>query len=106
MGIEALVANIRSDLLKARKERDGVRSQALLSLVNAIDNASAVDIPSGTNATEVARRVLTVNDVKEIIKNEINEMQEASAIYKAIDAEKAKELEAKISVIRNYIQTV
>lgn len=103
MNVEILVTNIRSDLLKARKERDAVKSQALLSLVNAIDNASAVDIPSDTNATEVARRVLTVDDVREIIKDEINEMQEASAIYKDISAEKTEELVTKIAVLRNYI---
>jgi hypothetical protein len=81
MDAETLVANIRSDLLEARKERDVVKSQALLALVNAIDNASAIDIPDDTDATEVPRRVLTVDDVNEIIRNEINEMQEASAIY-------------------------
>ncbi|MCA9341749.1 hypothetical protein KC952_04460, partial [Candidatus Saccharibacteria bacterium] len=87
MNTETLVAHIRSDLLAARKERDAVRSQALLSLVNAIDNASAVDTPIVISVTEVARRVLSVEDVKQIIRNEINEMQEALAIYKDIDAE-------------------
>ena len=106
MTTETLVANIRSDLLEARKERDVIKSQTLLSLVNAIDNASAVDTPSDTNATEVARRLLTVDDVKEIIKNEINEMQEASETYKDISAEKTEEFATKIAVLKNYIGTV
>jgi len=106
MNTEVLVATIRSNLLAARKERDVVKSQALLSLMNAIDNASAVETPSDTNATEVARRELTINDVKEIIKNEVDEMQEASAIYKDINAEKAEELEIKIAVLKSYIGTV
>lgn len=105
MNTETLVANIRSDLLEARKERDVVKSQALLSLVNAIDNASAVNVSSDTDTAEVARRVLTIDDVKEIIKNEINEMQEASAIYKDINTEKTEELETKIVALKNYIGT-
>ncbi len=103
MNTETLVAHIRSDLLAARKERDAVRSQALLSLVNAIDNASAVDTPIVISVTEVARRVLSVEDVKEIIRNEINEMQEALAIYKDIDTEQTEKLEIKISTLQSYI---
>ena len=103
MNTETLVAHIRSDLLTARKERDAVRSQALLSLVNAIDNASAVDTPIVISVTEVARRVLSVEDVKEIIRNEINEMQEALAIYKDIDTEQTEKLEIKISTLQSYI---
>ena len=103
MNTETLVANIRSDLLEARKQRDVVKSQALLSLVNTIDNASAVNTPIVIGATKVARQVLTVDDVKEIIKNEINEMQEASAIYKNINTEKTEELATKIALLKNYI---
>ena len=103
MNTETLVAHIRSDLLATRKERDAVRSQALLSLVNAIDNASAVDTPIVISVTEVARRVLSVEDVKEIIRNEINEMQEALAIYKDIDAEQTEKLKIKISTLQSYI---
>ena len=103
MNTETLVAHIRSDLLAARKERDAVRSQALLSLVNAIDNASAVDTPIVISVTEVARRVLSVEDVKQIIRNEINEMQEALAIYKDIDAEQTEKLKIKISTLQSYI---
>lgn len=103
MNVETLVANIRRDLLVARKERNTVKVQALLSLVNAIDNASAVDVSTHANVTEVARRELSTDDVKRIIKNEINEMQEASAIYKDINAGQAEELEIKISMLKNYI---
>ena len=103
MNTETLVAHIRSDLLAARKERDAVRSQALLSLVNAIDNASAVDTPIVISVTEVARRVLSVEDVKQIIRNEINEIQEALAIYKDIDAEQTEKLKIKISTLQSYI---
>lgn len=106
MNAETLVANIRSDLLKARKEQDVVKSQALLSLMNAVDNASAVDTSSVTSATEVARRVLSVDDVKGLIKNEICEMQDASAIYKDINVELTEELQIKIAILKNYIETV
>lgn len=106
MNTETLVENIRSDLLTARKERDVAKSQALLSLLNAVDNASAVDMPSDANATEVARRVLSVDDIKSIIENEIKEMQEALAIYKDISAEKADELKIKIAALENYIEAI
>jgi hypothetical protein len=103
MTVETLIAHIRSDYLAARKERDLLKSQALRLLVNAIDNASAVDVPADSDSTEVARRILSIDDVKEIIKNEISEMQEASAIYRDVNTEQTDELEIKISILKNYI---
>lgn len=105
VNVDSLIARIRDDLLTARKERDMVKSQALTAVVNAIDNASAVDVPADSNVTEVAPRRLSVDDVKEIIKNEIREMHEASAVYKDINPGQAAELEAKISILETYIET-
>jgi len=106
MNVETLVANIRSDLVQARKERNVLKSQALLILMNAIDNASAILIPDDTDATELPRRKLSIDDVKEIIKKEISEMQEASAIYKGINAEKTQELKTMIAVLKNQNESV
>lgn len=103
MDPEALIANIRSDLLAARKEQNVVKSQALFSLVNAIDNASAVDVPTDSDVTEVARHVLSADEVREIVINEIIEMQEASAMYKDNNPALVEEFKIKIAVLKNYI---
>ena len=104
METDEFVAHMRGDCLAARKERDIFKSQALLAVLNAVDNASAVDAPFEANMTEVARRELSIEDVREIIKNEIREMQEAAAIYKDTNTARADELAIKIAILNTYLK--
>lgn len=103
MNAGTYIADIRKDLLQARKQRDAIKSQVLLAVLNAIDNASAVDISAHPDVTEVARRELSIEDVQEIIRNEAKEIREALAVYKNIDTEKTSELELKLSALSDYI---
>lgn len=103
MNADTYIAGIRKDLLQARKQRDAIKSQVLLAVLNAIDNASAVDASANLGATEVARRELSIEDIQEIIRNEAEEIREALAVYKDIDTEKTSELELKLSALSDYI---
>ena len=104
MNTDTYIANIRNDLLQARKQRDVVKSQTLLSVLNAIDNASAVDVLPDSGVTEVARRELSVEEVKGVIRSEADEIREALEIYKGVDAEQVEELDLKLAVLNEYIK--
>lgn len=103
MNSDTYIANIRNDLLQARKQRNVVRSQTLLSVLNAIDNASAVDVLPDSGVTEVARRELSVEDVRQIIRSEADEIREALEIYRGVDTEQVAELDVKLAVLNEYL---
>lgn len=103
MNSDTYIANIRNDLLQARKQRDTVKSQTLLSVLNAIDNASAVDALPDSGVTEVARRELSVEDVRRIIRSEADEIREALEIYRGVDTEQVAELDVKLAVLNEYL---
>ena len=103
MNSDTYIANIRNDLLQARKQRDVVKSQTLLSVLNAIDNASAVDALPDSGVTEVARRELSVEDVRRIIRSEADEIREALEIYRGVDTEQVAELDVKLAVLNEYL---
>ena len=103
MNSDTYIANIRNDLLQARKQRDVVKSQTLLSVLNAIDNASAVDVLPDSGVTEVARRELSVEDVRQVIRSEANEIREALEIYRGVDAKQVAELDVKLAVLNEYL---
>ncbi len=104
MNSDTYIANIRNDLLQARKQRDVVKSQTLLSVLNAIDNASAVDVLPDSGVTEVARRELSVEDVRQVIRSEANEIREALEIYRGVDAKQVAELDVKLAVLNEYLE--
>lgn len=78
---------LRGQLLAARKDRDAVRTSALRSALATIDNAETpdggeLDAPSsgtiaggvvGLGAAEVARRRLTDEQIRELIRAEVDE---------------------------------
>lgn len=86
---------LRRSLLSARKLRDTARVAAVRSALSAIDNAEtphAVTLGTlpdgpiagaacGLGATEVARRVLSDADIRDLIQGEIDERLEAADEY-------------------------
>ena len=85
---------LRTALLAARKDRDAVRVSALRSALSAIDNAEAVppatpvDAPSsgtiaggvvGLGAAEAARRALSDEQIRAVMRTEIDERETAAA---------------------------
>jgi uncharacterized protein YqeY len=88
---------LRESLLTARKDRDTARIAALRSALSAIDNAETpepVDIKTGSSgtiagsvaglgATEVARRELSDEQIRDLLRAEIDERLNAAEDFSA-----------------------
>jgi uncharacterized protein len=86
--VQALRGRLRADLLAAMKARRPEAVAALRIAIAAIDNAEAVEAPerapggasehvagaaTGIGATEADRRVLSLDDVREILRAQVEE---------------------------------
>ena len=97
------------------KARDPVALAAVRSTLSAIDNAEAVSgapvrglaieqSPVGVGAAEVARRVLTPEDVEEIVRAEIAERETAAGEYeRAGRSERAGQLRHEAAVLAGLL---
>jgi uncharacterized protein YqeY len=112
-----LRGRLRSGLTAAMKARDQVTVAVLRATLGAIDNAEAVSAPStvdgglaieqtpvGVGAADVARRVLTEEDIAGIVRDAIAEREEAAAGYeRAGHGERAERLRAEAAVLFTYL---
>jgi uncharacterized protein len=97
------------------RSRDPVALAALRSTLSAIDNAEAVGgapvrglaierSPVGVGAAEVARRILTPEQVEEIVRVEIAEREAAAGEYERADrSERAGQLRAEAAVLAGFL---
>jgi hypothetical protein len=112
-------ARLRTELLAARKDRDATRVSALRSALSAIDNAEAVDAgldaPSsgtiaggvaGLGAAEVARRELSDAQIRQLVRDEINERLAAASAIEATHTERAAALRAEAEVLTYVLGNV
>ncbi|WP_197373912.1 glutamyl-tRNA amidotransferase [Mycolicibacterium baixiangningiae] len=109
---------LRSALLAARKQRDAVRTAALRSALAAVDNAETpadtaghqllsgaiAGSVAGLGATEVARRVLTDDEIRSLLRAEVDERLSAAA---EVDAggfgERAEALREEAAVLTELL---
>jgi uncharacterized protein len=110
MSNTSILKLLKRDLLAARKAKDGLRVSALQSVLTRVTNAEAVptdgssSISVGVGTTEVARRVLSEQDVRQILQDEIDELQGAiSQMAAHQDNSYASELKQKSSIIQTYL---
>jgi hypothetical protein len=103
-----LIAQLRTNLLEARKARDQLTATTLQALLSAIDNAGAVPVSenintSGVGSTEAPRRILSAQDIVEIITAEISELK--SAINTLDDAKNSyrDELNSRIGILKRFL---
>jgi uncharacterized protein len=123
-------ANLRTELLAARKDRDATRVSALRSALSAIDNAGAVptatlgsatpvdvnpDAPSsgkianavvGLGAAEVVRRELSDAQIRDLVQSEIDERLAAAREIDGNYAERAASLRAEAAVLTDLLGDV
>jgi hypothetical protein len=123
-------ATLRDALLAARKDRDAARVSALRSALSAIDNAGAVptatfgsatpasmnpDAPSsgtiaggvvGLGAAEVARRVLSDEQIRSLLQGEIDERLAAAREIEASHFERAATMRAEAAVLGDLLGDV
>jgi uncharacterized protein YqeY len=108
---------LRAALPSALKSRDRVAVAVLRATLAAIDNAEAVDrspsadrgpaielIPVGVGVSEVARRVLTEEQVEAIVRAEVTERETAAGDYdRAGRPEHAAALRTEADTLRGYL---
>jgi uncharacterized protein YqeY len=114
-------ALLRRSLLTARKKRDAVRVSALRSALAAIDNAETpgtvevVGRPAGAiagavagvGATEVARRELSDEQIRNLVRSEIDERLSASeAFTSGGHTERAAMLRAEATILAGLLGDV
>lgn len=111
---------LRRSLKDALSSRDTIAVAALRSAMSALDNAEAVDqshapgpkggagwnVRLGVGAGEVARRVLSGQDVVEIVHAEVEDRTAAASEYERLGrAEEASRLRAEASALESFMET-
>ncbi|SNY62406.1 hypothetical protein [Paractinoplanes atraurantiacus] len=108
---------LREALPAAMKARDRPAVTALRATLAAIDNAEAVTteggppeslaietLPVGVGATEVARRVLTEEDVRRIVRAEADDRERAATEYVELGRpERAEQLRAEAGALLAHL---
>lgn len=113
MQAQPIVQRLQDDLLTARKAQDGLTVSALQSVLARITNAEAVPVDAaqkayvmraGVGSTEVPRRTLSEQDVRRIIQDEIDELQNAIAgMAEHAGHPYAAELHQKAAILTKYL---
>ena len=118
MSVPRISTRLRGDLTAALKARDSVTVAALRSALTALDNAGAVDVPAssvegtehfagataGVGSTDIARRELTEDDVREILRSLIEEHSRAAGEYARIGRDDiAERLRREADVLAAYL---
>ncbi|QZH58405.1 glutamyl-tRNA amidotransferase [Mycolicibacterium farcinogenes] len=109
---------LRESLLSARKSRDTNRTAAIRSALSAIDNAETPQADqtdtriggriagavSGVGSTEVARRVLSDDEIRGLIQAEVDERLTAADEYIANGHhERASELQSQAAALAQVL---
>ncbi|XVU26127.1 hypothetical protein ACQPZJ_03435 [Actinoplanes sp. CA-054009] len=108
---------LREALPAAMKARDRAAVAALRATLAAIDNAEAVTadggtpeslaietLPTGVGATEVARRVLTEEEVRRIVRAEADDRERAAVEYVDLGRpERADQLRAEAGALLAHL---
>lgn len=112
---------LRASLLAARKKRDSTRATALRSVLSAIDNAEAPEsvavqarstgriagAATGLGATEVSRRELSDEQIRGLVRSEIDErLSVAENFIAGCHAERAESLRAEATVLTGLLGDV
>jgi uncharacterized protein len=104
---ERVRERIAQELRVAMKARDISRVAALRSFAAALDNATAVPIPSRippNESVEVPRKALSPEDVRTVLMREIAERRHAALTLAAhARLEQAAAVEAEIGVLEQYL---
>ncbi len=118
MSVPGISTRLRGDLTAALKARDSVTVAALRSALTALDNAGAVEVPAsrvegtehiagaaaGVGSTDIARRMLSENDVRAILRSQIEEHSRAASEYARIGRDDiAERLQSEAEVLAAYV---
>jgi uncharacterized protein len=114
----ALRQRLKTSLREAILARNSLAAAALRSAVGAVENAEAVEGPAGpyapdgkiakatlgVGAAEVRRRELSVQEVIEVIRTEVDDRRRAAAEYERVGRpERASRLRAEADVLLPFL---
>jgi uncharacterized protein YqeY len=103
---ERVRERIAQELRVAMKARDAARVAALRSFAAALDNATAVPMPSRilpNDPVEVPRKALSLEDVRAILMREIGERRNSARTLKAHACfDEAAAVEAELELLGQY----
>jgi hypothetical protein len=99
---------LREALRDAVRRRDRPAIRVLRSTVSALDNAGAVEVAAQADPTiaavEVARRVVSTEEVERIVRSEIRELHEAAREFDSHGAaERGRELRADALLLERLV---
>lgn len=103
---------MKADLRQAMKARQSATVATLRALLAAIDNAEAVPVPAATipvepilgQSHEVPRKLLSADDIRQIIQKEADERREASVKYANLGlSDEAERLQTTATLIETYL---
>jgi uncharacterized protein len=95
---------LHADLTVAMKARDARRTTLLRTTLAAVANAEAVDPAAHRGQTEVARRHLTEDDVRGVVRREIAELRAAADELRGAGRdEDAVDLEERAVTLATYL---
>lgn len=112
------ITRLRGDLTAALKAQDRVTVAALRSALTALDNAGAVEAPTvradgsehiagttaGVGSTDIARRVLSDDDVRAILRSVADEHSRAASEYARIGRDDlAERMRSEAAVLAAYL---
>lgn len=119
---DSLRARMRTDLVTAMKARERDTVSALRTAIAALDNAEAVEVADdphaasratsehvagasvGVGAAETARRTLTADDVRGVLRAQIAERTTEADQYEALgQADAAARLRREADALRPYL---
>ncbi|CAN5867734.1 hypothetical protein BH10CHL1_BH10CHL1_50450 [soil metagenome] len=107
-----LRAQMKADLLQAMKARQTATVSTLRSVLAAIDNAEAVPVSEPTQPVEpvmgqqneVPRKLLSVEDIRQIIQRELDERHAASLTYIQLGEQaEAGRLQREVALLFDYL---
>lgn len=115
--METIKLKLSSDLKDAIKNKDAVATKTIRCLISEIDNAGAVlveepkEMPmsggiagayDGVGSTEVARRELREEDIRQIIDREIDEINKTIELIGDQSRPEVKDLLLQIEILSKY----
>gem|GEM_PF-1676359 len=102
-------ARLKAGLTTAMKTRQSAIVSILRTVLAAIDNAAAVELPPNFvpvmgQSNDVPRKVLTETQMRDIVRNEIAALQSASAEYEQLGkTEEADTLRIQAAALSEYL---
>ncbi|MBX3014038.1 MAG: GatB/YqeY domain-containing protein [Caldilineaceae bacterium] len=103
---------MKADLTRAMKARQSETVATLRSVLAAIDNAEAVPVETPTQPIEpiagqrheVPRKVLSLDDIRQMVQKELDERRAASATYAQLgQSAEAERLATAADLLAGYL---